>query len=427
MASIPQLRAPRGTRDLLGETSRAWAWMETTFRGLASRAGFREIRTPIFESTELFTRGVGEATDIVGKEMYTFADRKGRSMTLRPEGTAPVVRAVLENGLLAPGAMTRLFYVGSMFRYDRPQAGRYRQFDQVGVEMFGSPYPAADAEVIALSADMLAAYGLHDTTVMVNSVGDAACRPAYEDAIRDTLRPRLAELCPDCRGRFETRPLRILDCKVPSCRALAATVPPPRQSLCEPCATHFAEVLSLLDTLGVRYAISDDLVRGLDYYTRTVFEVHYGAQGAQTALFGGGRYDGLVEQLGGPATPSVGYAAGIDRMLLAIQSTLGEGSTPPWGADTLDIAIVCGADELRPRALALARRLRQRWSVDVDVQKRAFGKQLQAAGKRGARVALIFDAKSGDGALALKDMTSGEQNPVDEARLDDALANLLGA
>lgn len=422
MTSAPQqLRAPRGTRDLHGETSRAWGWMEAAFRGLAGRAGFREIRTPIFESTDVFTRGVGEATDIVGKEMYTFLDRKGRSLSLRPEGTAPVVRAVLENGLLQPGAITKLFYIGSMFRYDRPQAGRYRQFDQVGIELIGSPYPAADAEVIALAADMLHAYGLDDATVMVNSVGDAACRPAYEDAIRDAVRPDLAALCPECRVRFETRPLRILDCKVPGCQALAATVPPPRASLCAPCAEHFAEVLSLLDILGVRYRVAGDLVRGLDYYTRTVFEVHYGTMGAQTALFGGGRYDGLVEQLGGPATPSVGYAAGIDRMLLAMSAA----GVAPWGEDTLDVAIICGADELRPRAQALARQLRTRWSVDVDVQRRAFGKQLQAAGKRGARLALIFDAKAGDGALALKDMTTGEQIAVDAADVVSAIAAKL--
>jgi histidyl-tRNA synthetase len=432
MAS-PGLKAPRGTRDLTGDLARGFAWMEATFRAVAARAGYDEIRTPLFESTDLFVRGVGEATDIVGKEMYTFQDRKGRSLTLRPEGTAPVVRAVLEGGLLAPGALLKMFYIGPMFRYDRPQAGRYRQFHQVGVELFGSAHPAADADVIALSVDMLDAFGLRGAEVLVNSVGDAVCRPLYEERIREVLLPHAAELCPDCQARLATRPLRVLDCKNPACAALARTVPPLRESLCDACAAHFRDVLALLAQLEIRHRVADELVRGLDYYTRTVFEVHGGRTGAQSALFGGGRYDGLVEALGGPATPAVGYAAGIDRMLLAVEET----GVCPWRTDRVDVALVVmqPSPELRAHALVLARALRRDLAaftgracvVEVDVANRSSAAQMKWANKTlDARFAVLLGPDEvARGEATIKDMTQGDQASVTAGALARALAERL--
>ncbi len=420
----PLLKAPRGTRDLTDDLVRGFTWMESTFRRVAGRAGYDEIRTPVFEATELFVRGVGEATDIVGKEMYTFADRKGRSLTLRPEGTAPVVRAVLEDGSLSPGALVKLFYTGPMFRYDRPQAGRFRQFHQVGVEMFGSAHPAADADVIALSMDMLDAFGLHGAEVRVNSVGDAACRPLYEERIRTVLTPHAAELCADCQSRLVTRPLRILDCKNPACAALARTVPPLRESLCAECAEHFGAVLDLLVHLGVRHRVADDLVRGLDYYTRTVFEVHHGRLGAQSALFGGGRYDGLVEALGGPATPAVGYAAGIERMLSAVQ----DAGAHPWGDARVDVVVVVmqPSPEVRSAALHLTHALRRELAdrvVEVDVMNRSSNAQMKWASKSlNARVAVILGpAELERGEATIRNMADGTQT---QAPLD-ALARVL--
>ncbi|HPZ65730.1 MAG TPA: histidine--tRNA ligase, partial [Bacillota bacterium] len=309
-------KAPRGTRDILPDEASRWEFLENSFRERCRLYGFQEIRTPIFEHTELFVRSVGESSDIVSKEMYTFHDRSGRSLTLRPEGTAAVVRAYLENGLHEKPHPVKLYYFGPMFRYDRPQAGRYRQFHQFGLELFGSPQPSADVEIMALSYDMLRSLPLPEFRLELNSVGCRECRPGYRERLREYLRFREEELCPDCSRRYRENPLRVLDCKKPECKDLSAGAPLLTQSLCPQCAGHLARVRELLERLELPYVLNPRLVRGLDYYTRTAFEFVAPELGAQASLGGGGRYDALVEECGGPPTPGVGVAFGLERIIL---------------------------------------------------------------------------------------------------------------
>ena len=309
--------APRGTQDILPEDVRRWQWLEETFRRLCAVYGYGEIRTPVFEATELFTRSVGEETDIVSKQMYTFKSRGGDSLTLRPEGTAPAVRAAIQHNLLGQGGVVKLYYAGPIFRYEKPQKGRYRQFHQVGVEAFGSPGPQLDAEMLAFARDLLAAVGITNVSLELNSVGCPQCRPRYRDALRNALAGARSELCPDCTRRYEANPLRILDCKVERCRELSADVPVILDVLCDDCKAHLQGVEHGLQALDVPYTINPHIVRGLDYYTRTAFEFIAGGLGAQDTVLAGGRYDGLVEELGGPPTPAIGFAAGMERLLLA--------------------------------------------------------------------------------------------------------------
>ncbi|HYQ95709.1 MAG TPA: histidine--tRNA ligase, partial [Candidatus Eisenbacteria bacterium] len=311
-------QVPRGTRDILpGEVER-WHWLEERTRAVMALYGYREVRTPLFEATDLFVRSVGESTDIVRKELYTFQDRKGRSLTLRPEGTAPLVRAYLENPELRAESPTRLYYMGPMFRYERPQAGRYRQFWQIGAELLGSARPEADAEMIDLFRAIMWDVGLRNVTVLLNSLGDSVCRPRYREAIRAYFKKHEDRLCGDCKERLETNPLRILDCKVPSCAPIIALAPSVLDSLCPECAEHFEAVKRSLTGLGIPYEVAPRLVRGLDYYTRTVFEIHAASLGAQNAVGGGGRYDQLVKDFGGPDTPAIGFSIGMERLLLAV-------------------------------------------------------------------------------------------------------------
>ncbi|HEU4334283.1 MAG TPA: histidine--tRNA ligase [Candidatus Eisenbacteria bacterium] len=345
-------QAPRGTRDILPGESERWEWLEARTRDVLSRYGYREIRTPLFESTELFVRSVGESTDIVRKELYTFEDRKGRSLTLRPEGTAPIVRAYLEHSLGHGDPVTRLYYIGPMFRYERPQAGRYRQFAQIGAELLGPASPLADAEMIDLFTAILRGVGLGGITVLVNSLGDATCRPVYRERIREHFAARAGELCEDCRERLRTNPLRILDCKVSSCQPAIASAPLVLDSLCDACREHFDAVRRALDGLGIRHETAPRLVRGLDYYTRTVFEVHAAGLGAQNAVGGGGRYDQLVRDFGGPPTPAVGFSIGMERLLLATGGLDRQAPARP------DVCVIARAPEAAVEALALARELR---------------------------------------------------------------------
>ncbi len=308
---------PRGTNDLTPAESPLWRHLRLLFERISQQFGYAEVAPPIFERTELFTRAVGEGTDVVEKEMYTFQDKKGRSLSLRPEGTASVVRLVIENGLLSGGGTPRLAYWGPMFRYDRPQAGRYRQFHQFGAEAFGNASPAYDAEIIDLFVSLLSEMGLGDLRVDIGSVGDECCRPAYTAKLRAKLAEFGDRLCATCRDRAEKNPLRVFDCKVPSCREVLTEAPVILDHLCAECVDHLDRVESLLDVRGISFQRDRALVRGLDYYTRTVFEVHYPALGAQSALGGGGRYDRLVADCGGPSTPSVGFSAGIERIVWA--------------------------------------------------------------------------------------------------------------
>jgi histidyl-tRNA synthetase len=394
-----KFQAPKGTHDILPGEVESWQWLEERTRAVMALYGYREVRTPMFESTDLFVRSVGEATDIVRKELYTFEDRKKRSLTLRPEGTAPLVRAYLENAPLRADPQARLYYMGPMFRYERPQAGRYRQFWQIGAELLGSPLPEADAEMIDLFRAILHDVGLREVTVLLNSLGDSVCRPRYKETIRAYFAQHEGSLCGDCKERLATNPLRILDCKVPSCAPLIAGAPSVLDSLCPECAEHFGSVKRALESLGIPYEVAPRLVRGLDYYTRTVFEIHAAGLGAQNAVGGGGRYDQLVKDFGGPDTPAIGFSIGMERLLLVV----GEERAPKAkGPDVSVIALEPGA---AMEAQSLARVLRglseeperRGWlDVVVDTAGRSANSQMKWASKIGARWA-VFVPKGPEG------------------------------
>ena len=410
-----EIRAPRGMQDILPDDTGRWQRVEAEMRELARRCGYREIRTPIVEHTEVFQRGVGAGTDIVDKEMYTFTDRGGRSVTLRAEGTAPVVRAVLEHNLAAAPPV-RVYYICPIFRYDRPQAGRYRQHTQFGAEVIGSAEPAADAEVLSLAVRLIETVGLRDVDVRLSSVGDAVCRPHYEDVLRAYYAPRLPELCDDCRRRYDTAPMRLLDCKRPRDHEVAAGAPRILDYLCDPCRQHFAGVRAHLDAIGIVYTIDPLIVRGLNYYTRTAFEAVSGALGAQNVVFGGGRYDGLAEQMGGPPTPGVGFGLGIERLLIVLDAG-GAASAAGRGIDVF----VATAGTGSAAALAAADRLRARGlSVMTDVMGRALRSQMRQADRAGAAwVLLLGEDEINRGVAILREMASGAQVEVPLDRVAD--------
>ncbi|MCP4544866.1 MAG: histidine--tRNA ligase [bacterium] len=410
-----KFQRPRGTNDLTPEQSPLWRYLRHLFEQISTQFGYVGVDTPVFERTELFTRTVGEDTDVVAKEMYTFADRKGRSLSLRPEATAGVVRLVVENSLLASGGTHRLCYWGPMFRYDRPQAGRYRQFHQLGVEAFGTGGAALDAETIELFVTLLREVGLSDLKVTLGSVGDDACRPGYIEILRKFLAGKGDVLCKTCLTRTGSNPLRVFDCKVPGCREAIADAPKILDHLCDDCRTHMDHVGELLQTAGISVEIDPSLVRGLDYYTRTVYEVHYPSLGAQSALGGGGRYDGLVEQCGGPATPAVGFSAGIERLILAIQSE-GTLSEKDWKSRGAYLCLMCaGAEAAGGR---IAAHLREAMPVEVDYTGRGLKAQLKTANNRGARFAILLgEDEIANRTATLKDLDSGEQKVLSEEQL----------
>jgi len=415
------IEAAKGTRDILpGEVAR-WQLVEQQARAVFDLFGFREIRTPIFEATELFTRGVGEATDIVAKEMYTFLDRKGRSLTLRPENTAPVARALIEHGLLRGAEQHRLYYIGPMFRYERPQKGRMRQFAQIGVEVVGSDHPAVDAETLQMLMTFLGRLRLGSLELQVNSVGDEVCRPGYRETLVAALRPHRDALCADCQRRLETNPLRCLDCKVPADRALLEGMPPILDHLCAECAAHFARVRSHLDGLGVAHTVAPRLVRGLDYYRRTTFEVVSTSLGAQSALLGGGRYDGLIEELGGPPVPGFGFAVGEDRLVMSLPGDL------PGLEQATEVFVVVLGEEAVQAGLAAAARLREagRAAVLEPAPHKSLKAQMRRANDLKARFVLILGAdEAARGTLTVKRMADGAQREVPAASLVQALTEL---
>lgn len=416
-------QAPRGTHDILpGEApasqepdqrlfrSYKWQALEATFRDVCARFGAEEIRTPLFEATDLFHRGVGESTDIVTKETYDFQDRGGDQLTLRPEGTAGVMRAIAQHGLAGgQGVLLRLYYVNSHFRYERPQRGRYRQHHQVGVEYVGAEDPAADVEVIALGLTYLAAIGLSDLRLELNSVGTPACRPAHRAALQDHFRPNLARLSEDSQRRFETNPLRILDSKDPRDQEFIAGAPAMLDYLDDEAADHFARVRAGLDNLGLAYTVNPRLVRGLDYYQKTAFEVVSGALGSQNVVLGGGRYDGLLEQVGGPALPGVGWGSGIERALLILE----QGEAPLGARQAPHVYLVAREPAERAAAQRLAAALRAAGlRVDYDLQGRSQKAQLRGANSAGcAWVAFLRDDLPPE-VVQLKSMDSGEQREV---------------
>ncbi|MBR1419702.1 MAG: histidine--tRNA ligase [Selenomonadaceae bacterium] len=379
------INAPRGTRDILPRDVVEWQMIERKIREICDRFGFEEIRTPIFEHTELFQRGIGENTDVVEKEMYTFEDRGGRSLTLRPENTASTLRAYLQNKLFAEKSLNKLFYIGSMFRYDRPQAGRMREFHQFGVESIGEMNPAVDAEVITLAWDFLTELGLTDLELRLNSVGCPKCRPQYKEVIQKYFRDKLPELCHDCQSRFDKNPMRLLDCKIDSDKF--TDVPIITYYLCDECRNHFETLQKLLEAGGIKFKIDPKLVRGLDYYTKTAFEIRYSPLGAQSAVAGGGRYDGLVEELGGDSTPAVGFATGIERIILALeQQDLLLEKLP-----SIDCFIIALGDLAQIPAFKFLTDLRRDGkSVAMDFAGRSMKAQMKQASKSGAKFAVIL-------------------------------------
>ncbi len=420
---MASLKAPRGTQDVLPGESERWQQVEAIAREVMASFGYREIRTPIFEQTELFTRGVGEHTDVVEKEMYTFHDRSGRSITLRPEGTAPVARAYVEHGMHLWPSPVKVFYIGPMFRYERPQAGRLRQHQQIGAEALGCDDPALDAEAIVMPMEIFRRLGLSRFVVKLNSIGCPDCRPRYRQALVAYLSPREPALCPNCRRRLERSPLRVLDCKVPTCREVTAQAPSSVDFLCEACRTHFRTLLGHLDALGARYEQDPRLVRGFDYYTRTVFELQAEDLGAQNAVAGGGRYDGLIQAIGGPPTPGVGFASGVERALLALPS----GVCEP-GERWLDVYVAWGeSGEPDRRALVLLQRLRRAgFRADAAYGARSLKRQLKAADRAGARVAVILSPDGMPSAVVVKDLRSGQQQEVASLEAaEQAVASLL--
>jgi len=401
------LKAIKGTKDILPGEVEVWQRAEEAARRTFALYGYREIRTPLLEPTELFQKSTGSDTDIVVKEMYTFLDRAGRSITLRPEGTPGVVRAALEHAMVDRGEIQRLYYIGPMFRYERPQKGRYRQFSQIGAEVFGSASPATDAEVMQMALALFSSLGLERTPLQINSVGHPACREVYKDRLRAFFEPRREALCEDCRRRLETNPLRILDCKVPSCAPVRQDAPSILDSLCDDCRGHFDEVRRHLELLDVPHDVNPRLVRGLDYYTRTTFEITGSGLGAQDALCGGGRYDDLVGSMGGPSVPGFGFAIGSDRLVLALSTAaVEEPSTDVYivhrGARTLSEGLLAAT---RLRAAGLAARL--------EPDARDVKKQMSKAAASGARYALIIGERElEEGTYALKRMSDGTQRSI---------------
>ena len=400
----------RGMYDVLPDEIGWWRMAEGAMIETARCYNYREIRFPIVEYTELFTRGMGEATDIVGKEMYTFPDRKDRSLTLRPEGTASVVRAYLNQGWQTQAPFQKLFYIGPMFRYEKPQKGRCRQFHQFGIEALGSLDPSLDAEVISFAWSMMDRLGISGLRLRLNSIGCSEDREKFRDLLRQYFSPLLDRMCTDCNRRINENPLRILDCKEERCQAAIRAAPGSADHLCEDCADHFSEVRGLLDLLGLDYEIDPRLVRGIDYYTRTVFELMSVDLGSQDTLLGGGRYDGLVETFGGSPTPGLGFAGGFERLVLILQ----ERADAKLAEQSLDLFLATLGAEGRCYAFALAEKLRSNGlSVDIDHRGRALRKQLTLANQLRARHLLVIgedEAVSKSGKI--KQMDSGEETEI---------------
>jgi len=413
-------QAPKGTQDMLPKDARNWQEIARTMREACALAGYQEIRTPMFEHTELFQRGVGDTTDVVQKEMYTFEDKGKRSITLKPEGTAGVVRAFIESHMYADTLPAKLYYSACpCFRYEKPQSGRLRQFHQNGVEVFGAKDASVDAEIIKLALDILRANGITGLRLNINSIGCPGCRAAYLEKLREYLRPKLPALCQTCRDRFERNPMRILDCKEDAAKLTDA--PAMLDNLCGDCATHFEKLKGYLGALGIEYAIDPRIVRGLDYYTKTVFEIITDTpDGGELTVCGGGRYDGLVEELGGPATPGIGWGMGIERMIMVQQL---QGVAPASEAP-LDAFVVTLGDEARAEGVRLVAQLREKGvRADLDHAARSMKAQFKYANKLGVKKVIVLAGNELEkGVVKLRDMEASSETEV--AR--DAIVGLLG-
>ncbi|HBG00433.1 MAG TPA: histidine--tRNA ligase [Firmicutes bacterium] len=415
---------PRGTNDIIPGEIELWLDLEEKIRAVCHAYGYTEIRTPIFEHTELFQRGIGDATDIVEKEMYTFLDRGERSITLRPEGTAPLVRAYIENNLGSGALPVKLFYYGPMFRYERPQAGRYRQFVQFGCEALGSADPLLDVEAIALPLEIYRSCGLSGFEVQLNSIGCPSCRGSYREKLIEYFTPHSEELCKSCQNRLHRNPLRLLDCKVKGCQVIIGQAPVITEYLCTDCKEHFSAVRTYLEELEIAYELNPRLVRGFDYYTRTVFEVTSSELGSQNAIGAGGRYDGLVEEVGGKPTPAVGYAVGVDRLLLALK-----------GQDKLKVRTVGpnaylvhfgGATKVKAAQVAHFLRGQGLWA-ELDHMDRSVKAQMKAANRLESRYVVVFgEEELARNLVVVRNMLDGQEQ---EVTLDDLqqLTKLVGA
>lgn len=419
------IQALKGFKDILPDEVGVWQHIEATARDIFHRFGFTEIRVPILEKTELFARSIGEATDIVEKEMYSFADRNGDSVTMRPEGTASVLRAFIEHGLQAKLPVQRLYTMGPMFRHERPQKGRLRQFHQMSVEVLGLDHPRLDAELIAMAWLILEELGL-TTSLQINSLGCPACRPAYKEALVNFLATRKEHICEDCKRRSLTNPLRVLDCKSSHCQEQYVSAPAILDHLCQGCAEHFSKTKESLDLLAVPYAVNPFMVRGLDYYTRTTFELITDALGAQSAVGAGGRYDGLVEQLGGAKNmPGIGFAMGMERLVLL----LGQQNAEACPETTTDLFVAALGEEATIKAFPLVHLLRRKgMQVAMDLEGKSLKSQMKQADRAKARFALILgEEELAKGQAVLRDMTSKEQRQVVLAGSQEALCAMLVA
>jgi histidyl-tRNA synthetase len=416
-------KAIKGTRDILPDEIPKWHAVEQAAREVFALYGFEEIRTPVFEETELFVRSIGESTDIVEKEMYTFRDKSEHSITLRPEMTAPVVRAYIEHHLDQSQQVQKLYYIGPMFRYERPQKGRYRQFHQIGAEVLGSDHPAIEAEVIEMLHILLKRVGLSDSKLLVNSIGCARCRPEFLKALRSAVEAASGELCHDCIRRIQTNVLRVLDCKVPECQPIIEGLPTVVNYLCPECADHFNQFRHYLDQKLIPYQVTPRLVRGLDYYVRTTFEITSGALGSQNALLGGGRYDGLAEMLGGPPTSGFGFALGLDRFVLAMsESAVGSFRRRPL------VAILPLGGVALEKAMGLAGQLRKKGvRCHLDHEPRSLKAHLRNANRLEAAFSLIIgENEMQQGLFQLKNMQDGSQFNLNEAELVGFLVERSG-
>ena len=415
------IKVPKGTQDILPEDISKWYYIEDMIKEILSKYGYKEIRTPFFEYTDLFVRGIGESTDIVTKEMFTFPDRKGRSLTLRPEGTAPVVRAYLENRMDRISKVIKLFYLGPMFRCEKPQAGRFRQFNQFGIEIIGTKSSAADAEVILTVLDVYKKLGLKNLEILINSVGCKKCRVDYVQKLKKYLKDKKDFLCSECKERYKKNPLRVLDCKKDSCKRIIEAAPVITENLCQECESHFSEVKSYLDDQKIIFHEDPQLVRGLDYYTKTAFEIISGGLGAQNAIGGGGRYDDLVEELGGKPTPAVGFAAGIERMIMAIDQQKVE-----WPMEKgLDIFVAKVNEKNKDTAFRLLQKIRNAGlSADMDYSGGSLKSQMRIANKIRTRYTVIIgEEELSKNMVILRNMQTKEQKEVQIDNLIDELSS----
>ena len=416
---VMKIQSIRGVKDILPDEIWKWQYIESVAHNIFPRYGFKEIRLPVFEDTRLFSRSIGEATDIVEKEMYTFEDRGGDSITLRPEGTASVVRAYVQHKMYNPPSVLKMFYIGPMFRYERPQAGRLRQFNQIGVEAMGSPSPVVDVEVMTMLVEFFRELGLTETRLEINSLGSQECRPQYLELLKTEIEKHLDQLCDNCKNRYQRNPLRVLDCKAKQCGEIAEGLPKLIDHLDTARADHFSEGRSLLDSAGTPYSVNPSLVRGLDYYNRTAFEVTSQNLGAQNAICGGGRYDNLVEELDGPSTPCFGFALGLERLvsLIPFDDMKGLQKYP-------DVFIVCLGEETKATGFQIAHELRLKgfW-VERDYEMGSMKSQMRKANKTQSRFSLILgENEIRSGKFALKNMETGEQKECPAQELATEIA-----